>query len=133
MVPTDPVGKPASGGTVYVTVNMELGPKLTDEVQEVVGVPGDGLDGSRGKMVTVTGVEAPPTGAVIMVDHASGLPEPGGTVTVRTTVAVWSGPSGMVTVISSTDPELPGTPAVGASGGTAMVSVVPTGSQGPGV
>ena len=58
---------------------------------------------SEVKRVTVTvGPEDAPDapGAVMIVDQEPGLPS--GTVTVRTTVAVLSGPSGMVTV--TTDP-----------------------------
>lgn len=120
---------------------------------EVVGEPG-AAEAGEVKMVTVTRgpAGAPETpGAVMMVDQAPGLPEPWGTVTVKTTVAVSLGPSGIVTVTTPTELEAasPGTVAVATgvasgpveeSGGlgsvtvkTGTVTVLMTGAEGVGM
>lgn len=89
-------------------LQVEVSPGSETPPEAPPGAEGSGVgvtrpDGSVVKRVTVTiGPEDAPDGpgAVMIVDQEPGLPS--GTVTVRTTVAVLSGPSGMVTV--TTDP-----------------------------
>lgn len=98
-------------GNERAFVGEEMAPRETVMVSIVKGnqldPESERLSGETGTGETGTGTLVVRLGAVMTVDHEPGLPD-SGTVTVRTTVAVLLGPSGMVTV--TTEPsEMPGT------------------------